>query len=248
MKRLHRKPLTKRERLAEALAKARAQKKAGTTREEKKEFRTIKIRIKTAETRRMYFGHLISGKLAEEENGKLIEQCTKTGITGEALKLPKRMKTKGKRRTGRDMHGYPGGIEMNGMGDGCMQTSRYGRESGLGRRSRLSGYSAAPDDDDDDDDSCASSRQASAKPREETQEEVTQKEGTRQSKKKAPASRLKTDEQDLKDMQRARSIIFGIEETRNDYSYKTILEMKRSMAALKRMIDEYEKIKKIKKE
>ena len=49
-------------------------------------------------------------------------------------------------------------------------------------------------------------------------------------------------------MQRARSIIFGIEETRNDYSYKIILEMKRSMAALKRMIDEYEKIKKSKKE
>ena len=240
MKTIHRKALTRRERLTAALAKARAQKKARTTREEKRTSRTIKIRIKTAETRRIYFGHLIS----EEENGKLIEQCTKTGITGETPKLTKRMKTRGKRLTGRDMHRYPGGIEMPGMGGGCMQTSRYGRESGQGRRSRLSGCSAAPDDDDD----CASLRQTSTKPREETQEEVTQEEETQQSKKKTPVSRLKTDDQDLKDMQRARSIIFGIEETRNDYSYKIILEMKRSMAALKRMIDEYEKIKKSKKE
>lgn len=57
---------------------------------------------------------------------------------------------------------------------------------------------------------------------------------------------VKTDDNDLKKIRRARSIVIGIEETRNDYSDEFIRELRRIYGSARRMIEEYEMRKSLK--
>lgn len=191
-------------------------------------------------------------KLTENKSGDPAKRWERWEMTDKELKRLNITRKKWKGAAGGNTGGGAEeyiilGIEMGGGGK---QTSRYGRTSGLGRRSKLSGYrykAAAAEKEENKNNACSSSGQTAAKPCEETQETEMQKEKEKPNKKKPATTRTKTDDHDLADMKRAYSIICGIEETRNEYSYRIILEMKRSMAALKRMIDEYEKLEKIKK-